>query len=266
MVIGVSLAWAVSIDYHGIPHQTVGSATAAVQGAPPNDQLVVSNIGSSGQDGVVADLLDIPGVKLHEGLFDFSLDNDGQTFEFDYSFLNLDPMKIRMQEEAARTPPKLYVADSPGRTVDVELLLNDTQLAILIDRNADPSDPLLEGDGVPSGSDVEVKETGEFDVIWTLSFELPVTLETLPGQQSYMADKIIVKRKRNGGNKTTVATSAIQSVSMTAKDIPSFTVVDESYVATTVLPTMHTWGLVLSMFVIGGGASLMIRRRRRARR
>ena len=225
-----SSAIAGTVNYQGILHTTVGTATATVVGSPPSDQLVVSNIGSSGQDGLVAEPPQTGGpVESYFVDLDLQLLANGDAFSMQstYDILASD-IYLMVRMDQAPAPPVVLIKDDPAsEPVEIVLHNNDLQIGLFIDRDSDQQLGRL--DSAPASAEMgKCDDSTNFSSCFDLKFETPITFTLLPENQDFTVDQITIKKQvPQGGGAGAAAASAspgsLLSVTMTAANVPSFT-------------------------------------------
>lgn len=111
---------------YGLDHTPVGSANVEVQ---PNGSLVVSNIGSSGQDGVSIDLGEVEGFSAEVGPIDMRAIGTGAVFAFEgmLGVPTRQPLGGISFQNPAGTIEVIAGFEPPGwNSILVEVLQDDT--------------------------------------------------------------------------------------------------------------------------------------------
>ncbi len=273
-----SSAIAVTVNYQGIPHTTVGTAIATVVGSPPSDQLVVSNIGSSGEDGVVAELPQTGGpVESYFVNLDLQLLANGDAFSMQstYDILASD-IYLMVHMDQAPAPPVLLIKDDPtSELVEIVLRYNELSVGLISDRDSDQ--PLGRLDSAPASAEMGMcDDSTNFSSCLDLKFEIPITFTLLPENQDFTVDQITIKKQvpQGEGAEATAASASpgsLLSVTMTAANVPSFTLLGASITTAptpTPVPALGPGGVALAMLLLCtvGWTQLLRTRDRRLRR
>lgn len=232
-----------ALEFRGNTHSPLGAAVLALTGVPPGESLVVSNIGSSGDDGVLIEPAEPQSsFEITYATFassGFTIQHRATDTAGGKSFI------ITSVQHAASEPIEYEAGGQAGDSYSTSFYSGP----VLVYQSP-PAAPGILAESVLIPQDV-VLLPGTSGDAFSIEFILPVPEELVyvPEQQSFTGDRIVIERIETGGAAAGPPLS-MDEIYVTAADLPGITISNETP-APASIPILGPWGTAILVCALG---------------